>query len=141
MHRVLYSEKAKVLADVESEPVISVYSLGKGKVIYVNFPLEAMLLDKNNAFDGELYKIYKELFSEKLSEHELLTNNKNLAKTLHYGENGEIYCSVINHSTESIVPDFSLKEGYAIGEVLYGDINELPKYDGVIFKIVKKEEL
>lgn len=138
MHRFLYPDKAKVLADIDGEPVISEHSLGKGKVIYVNFPLEAMLLNKNNAFDGELYKIYKELFREKLSEHELLTNNKNLAKTLHYGENGEIYCSVINHSTETIVPDFTLKEGYGIGEVLYGNINEISKYDGAIFKIVKK---
>ena len=51
-HLELSPAGANILAaDSKNHPVLSVNHFQKGTVYYLNFPLEQMLLNKNNAFD------------------------------------------------------------------------------------------
>ena len=48
---------AQVLAnDGNGKPIFTVNNFGKGKIYYLNFPLEDMLSRQNHAFDGGAYK-------------------------------------------------------------------------------------
>ena len=54
---------AKVLAAEDNgNPMLTVNEYSKGKVYYLNFPLEKMLLSEEDAFDRDYYKLYNEIF-------------------------------------------------------------------------------
>lgn len=60
---------AQVLAnDGNGKPVFTVNNFGKGKIYYLNFPLEDMLSRQNHAFDGGAYKIYEYVLKELLEK-------------------------------------------------------------------------
>lgn len=128
---------ATVLAtDTQGIPAITVYTYGKGKVYFVNFPLESMLLNERKAFDTNLYKVYGEIFRKTLLKKKVTSPNPYITVTEHEGENGT-YGVAINHSPSAQKPMLKLKE-HKIGEILYGDINELKPFDAVIFKLTNK---
>ena len=56
---------AQVLAnDGNGKPIFTVNNFGKGKIYYLNFPLEDMLSRQNHAFDGGAYKIYEYVLTQ-----------------------------------------------------------------------------
>ncbi len=60
---------AQVLAnDGNGKPIFTVNNFGKGKIYYLNFPLEDMLSRQNHAFDGGAYKIYEYVLKELLEK-------------------------------------------------------------------------
>ena len=128
----LESAGAEVLAyDSEGCPVISAYNYGKGKVYYVNFPLESMLLNKNDAFDSDNYKIYSELFADKINEHQIITDNKNIGVTIHESDD-EVYCVAINYSDKEQIPEFKIKGSV---EIVYGNLEKIAPFDALIIKL------
>lgn len=61
---------AQVLAnDGNGKPIFTVNNFGKGKIYYLNFPLEDMLSRQNHAFDGGAYKIYEYVLKELLEKN------------------------------------------------------------------------
>lgn len=128
---------AKVLAfDNNGIPAITEYEYGKGKVFFVNFPLEKMLLNESNAFDTNRYMIYNKLFANTLSEKKIISQNKYVTLTEHIGEK-EQYCVAINHSPFEQKPMFIFNNS-KIEEILYGDIDKLQPFETVIFRIENK---
>ncbi len=128
---------AEVLAyDSTSNPAVTKHRYGKGTVYYVNFPLESMLLGKCNAFDEEYYKIYAEIFKEKIECHEARSKNKYIALTLHKDNDG-IYCIALNHSDSEQPLELELGSGYNIDKVFYGSIDSLSPFEAAVFKISK----
>lgn len=80
----LHSVGAKVLArDNESEVAVSLHSYGSGRVYYVNFPLESMLIKESDAFDKKRHRIYEMIFGEALAQREAQIENENLSITFH----------------------------------------------------------
>ena len=147
-HKIPFSRKrryetvpttAKVLArDSHGIPLISENRTGEGRVIYVNFPLEAMLIDKSHAFDGEYYRVYRNLFAQTIEAHEVVTDSPFVGVTLHRGEGGSLICAAVNYSYDEQTPDFRLAEGYKIGRVLYGKTDRIAPFDAVVFELEKK---
>lgn len=129
---------AKVLArDDHGIPAISENREGRGRVIYLNFPLEAMLLERSCAFDGDLHLIYRRLFAEVIEAHEVRTDNPFVGITLHRNEEGGLVCAAVNYSHQPQDTAFCLKEGYSMGKVLYGTPERIAPFDAVIFRVEK----
>jgi len=129
-------ENATVLAnDSKGIPAITVNNYGKGKVYYVNFPLESEMADENNAFDRSRYKLYREVFADKLKQVEIMTENQNIGITRHTCEDGRIICIAINYSDKEQVPGFLIKEGFKVKDVYYGNTEKITPFDACIFTI------
>lgn len=135
------SENADVLAhDSLGIPAITMNKYGKGKVYYINFPLECNMVDENNAFESNRYKIYREIFADKLNDIEILSQNQNISMTRHIKKDGSIICVAINYSAETQCTDFILKDGVEIGKIYYGNINEIAPFDACVFTVIINEK-
>ncbi|MBQ3013634.1 MAG: cellulase family glycosylhydrolase [Clostridia bacterium] len=130
---------AKVLArDEHGIPAISENREGSGRVYYVNFPLEAMLLEQSDAFDGDLYKIYRRLFADILACHEVQNDDPFIGVTLHRGDDGKVICVAVNYSPDTRETRFRFGEGIGIGKVFYGTPDRISPFDAVIFEVEYK---
>ena len=128
---------ASVLAtDNRGLPVISEYKKGKGRVIYVNFPLEAALINRSNTFSTNEHLIYRTLFRDVIESH-LVRSDSKLGITTHTDEEGNVTCAAVNYTYEPITPSFKIADGYKIGDVLYGNVESVAAFDAVIFKLIK----
>lgn len=135
---VLESVGAKVLAnDSTGNPAITKYAYGKGTVYLVNFPLEAMLINQPDMVEGDYCEIYKAVFANQINSHEVITDNKKVAVTLHPDTDGSICCVAINYTADEQKLDLKIQEGYNIDKVYYGDTDVLKPFDAAIFKIKK----
>ncbi|MBQ8599905.1 MAG: cellulase family glycosylhydrolase [Clostridia bacterium] len=129
---------AEVLAyDDLGIPAVSINRYGKGKVIYVNFPLETMLLHKNEFTNENYYKIYRKVFAHVLAEQEAGTENPFIGLTFHPEADGSVLCAAVNYSKEPQAPSFVLKKGWKLEKVLYGNEQEIPAFDACFFRIKK----
>ena len=92
----LKSVDAQIIeAEEDGNPIFTIHSFGKGKIYYLNFPLEKMLLNEKEAFSKGYHKIYNKVFDT--------TSNPALGITNH----GE-YIVVINYTANTEkCPDFS----------------------------------
>ncbi len=127
---------ATVLAtDDKGYPAVSVNTYGKGRVIYVNFPLEAMLLRRSDMEHGDYYKLYHYLFTPELLAKPVVKANPFVALTLHPEKDGSILCAAINHSDKPQSPSFTFNGLYQITETLYGDEQCLPPFDACLFRV------
>ncbi len=129
---------AEVLAyDNKNNPFVSVNRYGKGRVFFVNAPIEGNLLQRHNAFDGNIHCIYSELFADHINNCPVEISNKDIINTYHPTEDGG-FVVAINYYGEDKDFSVSLKDGYSIDKVYYGDIEKIKPYDACVFKIVKK---
>ena len=127
---------AEVLAyDSIGLPAVTVNRYGKGKVYYVNFPLESMLLEENAAFDKEYYKLYKQIFAEKIDNHSIRCENPAVPITYHKGKSGEEYVVAINYSSERQEVNLVLSQEATISEVLYGNMDRLEPFEACVLKM------
>lgn len=135
----LEPETAEVLAyDSMGLPAVTVNSYGKGRVYYVNFPLETGAINENNAFDGDRHKVYREAFADKLKSLPVRTENKYIGITRHKCGDGSFICVAVNYSEKNQRPEFILSSGFEAGEVYYGALKEIKAFDACIFKIEKR---
>lgn len=82
--RILESVGAEIIVcDSEGNPTVTVNNYGKGNVYYVNFPLEKMLLDLNDAFTYNYGEVYKTVFKSILSQKPLKTDDKYVKISFH----------------------------------------------------------
>ena len=127
---------ATVLAsDDRGDPAISVNTYGKGRVIYVNFPLESMLMQESDMEHKGYYRLYQHLFHDVLRAKPVMKANPFIAMTLHPAEDGSLLCAAVNHSAEPQRPEFALHPAYRISETLYGDPLCVAPFDACLFRI------
>lgn len=123
---------AQVLAnDGNGKPIFTVNNFGKGKIYYLNFPLEDMLSRQNHAFDGGAYKIYEYVLKELLEKKTVRKLNPKVGVT----ENGSI-ATVINYSNEPVKTGLYLQNGKRIGRIFRGNPDYLEPCDGAVFEII-----
>ena len=92
---------AKVLAyDNLGIPALTEFSYGRGRVIYLNFPLETSLLEKEDAFSENFYKLYRLIFKDVLDKKPVKIDNDNVFITYHEIDEGEI-AVLFNYSDET----------------------------------------
>ena len=95
---VLGPTTAEVLAREDcGDPIFTVNHYGKGRVYYLNFPLEDMLCRGNRVFEGNAYKLYESVLKEVLEKKTVRKLHPKVAVT----ENGNI-ATVINYSNEPV---------------------------------------
>ncbi len=102
---------------------------GKGKVYFVNFPAEAMLIEKNRAFDNNVCEIYKTIFKEEIDEHIVKIKNENFALTIHQDDK-KIIAVAINHSDKMQKIEFETK--CKLVNVIYGNPNACESLDALV---------
>lgn len=132
-YRVI-AENAQILAsDEENIPIVTVNNFGKGKVYYINFPLEKMLFNETNAFNSNKHLLYKTVFSKVMENKKVISNNKYIAITENCEKDGTL-CFAINHSNLKQPVNLQFKN-CKVDEVLYGNIEELEPFDAAVFRI------
>lgn len=137
-YRTVPTTATVVSADNKGYPAITKNRYGAGTVIYINFPLEAMLLNENTFTDKQYYKIYRKVFADLLASKPITCDNPYIGLTLHPGENGEILCAAVNYSAEKQSPNFAIKEGFVAGKERYGSMSLIAPFDACIFPIHSK---
>ncbi len=127
---------AEVLAtDSKGLPVITANTYGKGRVLYVNFPLEMSLLHTNDFPSKSYHLIYRKVFESVLQAQEVATDNPFIGLTRHAESDGSLLCAAINYSAVPQVPQFRLLPGYTMDTPLYGDLKKIPPFDACFFRI------
>ena len=76
-------------AEEDGNPIFTVHSFGKGKVYYLNFPLEKMLLNEKEAFSKDYYKIYNKVFDTDSNPALGITDHGDYIVVINYTENTE----------------------------------------------------
>ena len=120
--------RAEVLAlDEAGEPAFCVASYGRGKVYFLNLPLEEMLLTDENGFAMPWCGIYETVAQPILEKRNIRKSNPKVGLTLH----GE-YAVLVNYSAEAQDSGLSADAGI---EHIYGDPARIPAFDAAIVKI------
>ena len=130
---VLESVGAEVLArDKSGNPVMSSYKYGRGRVIYLNFPLEDNLVDGHNAFDGNHFKLYKRIFKSKLAALPIKISGDGVFTTLHKTAD-KIYAVAVNHTDcdAKIIIDSGK---YTLARTLYGESDKVGAFDAAVLE-------
>lgn len=120
----------------DSMPVFTKCPCGKGYIYYLNFPVEFMMLDRHYFDKGEHYRIYKEVFKNKLKKHVAIRENKYIGLTIH--ESGDkCYAVLINYSDKTQKTGFKLANGYEIAKVIKGNPDEIEPNDAAVVMLKK----
>ncbi len=131
----LSATRAEVLVkDEKGYPILSQTSYGKGKVLFVNFPLEKMLIHVPDFTEKSYYKVYCDLLAPVLEQKKVISENPYIGLTEHE-KDGKKMIILINYSAESQPVRLCVKQPFVIDEILYGNIETLPPCDAAIFTI------
>lgn len=128
---------AEVLAyDDRNNPFITVNKYGKGRIFFVNGPVEANLVDMHHAFDGNNHLVYKKVFADYIENQPVKLSNEDLVYTYHPTEDGA-YIVVLNHFAEDKEFTLELKD-LSVEKVYYGENGKIKAYDACVIKLSKK---
>ncbi len=139
-HRIPYHTKSRLLIEqVNAQPIqtpqITKHRYGKGTVYYVNFPVEAMLIEGRRTLDAPACEIYKEIFKEQIAQHPVKCSNKNVAITFHH--QGEyLFVVAVNHSDQ--VQHLHLETDLLFKKIHYGEIEACKPMDAVVVEYAIK---
>lgn len=126
----LTATRAEVLCrDEAGEPAFGVANYGKGKVYFLNLPLEEMLLDDDKGFEKNWYKIYETVAETLLKNRSLNKSNPKVGMTLHDG-----YVVLVNYSKETQDAGLNWTDGDRKPEPVYGDASQIAPFDAAILK-------
>lgn len=133
---LLESVGAKILAVNETgNPVFTEYDYGKGKVFFLNMPLELNLSGKAGAFTDTLwYKIYKRAGKSVLETKPIYSNNPQVGITLHKVDAETYIVCAINYSDKTQDTAFCLQEGWEL-EPIRGELESVYKCDIALYYI------
>ena len=138
-HFIMSETRAQVLClDENDNPIVTLSSYGKGKVYFVNFPLESRLLDIENAHQTDYYEIYRKVFEEKINSHIADSDSRCVGITEHYENENSAYIVLVNYSGEASETNLKINPGYHIEKTIYGNPDHLAPYDAAIFKVTKE---
>lgn len=136
----LSSIGAKVIAVAEDGNVIlSENKLGKGKVLLLSYPLEAMVWQCQGAYEqGEpaYHHIYEIAAKEVLEDKPMKCLNPDTALTLHKDGDG-FYAVAVNYMNEKADAKVALTHGWTL-EPVYGDFTAVESCGMAVAKLIKK---
>ena len=127
-----------ICCDENGIPLITVCEYGKGKVYYVNFPVETMLLDMPNAHKTDLFEIYRVVFAKKIDSHIADSDCKYIGITEHIEDANNAYIVLINYSDKIVDVNLKVKSEYNISKVIRGDIESMAPFETTIIKVSRK---
>jgi hypothetical protein len=128
--RILTATSATVLAvDEKVNPLLTVNAYGLGRVFFLNFPLEEMLLPESYAFEGERHKLFEIIFKNVLENKKVRSNNSKAIVT-----QGKNLVTVINFSNVTVSPELTFNNT-KVTEILYGSLNTLLPGEAAVFRV------
>lgn len=128
---------AKVLAETDSgNPFITVNQYGKGRVFFVDAPIENNLIKAHNGFNGKTVKIYETIFAKHIESLDVRVDDKEIAITYHPDEDGGFIVAV-NHSACEKALDIKLKSGLEVERVIYGDEKTIKPFNACVINLKK----
>ena len=128
---------AEVLAyDDKGNPFFTFNKYGKGRIFFVNAPIESNLLPKHNAFSGNERAIYDVLAEKVRASYPVKVLGEDIVMTYHPDDNGG-YVVLLNYYKDE--KDFSLElnEGYSVEKVYYGENGKINPFDACVIKLKK----
>ena len=125
-----------LLYDNNKKPFLTVNRYGKGRVFFVNAPVEKNLINLHNAFEGNTYLIYQMLFDEYSNRYPIRLSDKELVMTYHSTDDGA-FVVIINHHGEEKFFTVEIENAYAIDKTYYGNIGKISPYDACVFSIIR----
>ncbi len=127
---------AEVLAyDDLGNPALTVYKYGKGRVFYLNFPLEDNLIDTHDAFTDGHEAIYRLVLGDVIDSIPVKVEGEDVYTTYHYGD-GKVYAVAVNHSEKDSKITVRA-DGYRIGKVHYGYSDRVCAFDASVIELYK----
>ena len=134
----LENSRADIKAtDNYGNPIILENRYGKGRVIYLNFPLEANLVGAHNGFDGNLHKLYENIFADKITSHPIKIAADGVYTTLHIDDDGgKIYTVSVNFTAEQRSATIEAV-GYKLTRTIYGNPESISGYDALVLEFSK----
>ncbi len=139
---LLESVGAEVLArdHATGNPVMSEYAYGRGRVIFLNFPLEENLIDAHDAFSHGDHHLYEYAFSAQIAARPIKIFGEGVFTTLHEDRNeNKMYAVAVNHTGARA--DIRIECGsYELERVLYGEPNAVDAYDAVVLVFALRAE-
>ena len=124
-----------LLYDKRNNPCLSTFNFGKGKVIYLNMPLEEGLIDGHNTLEGDEYELYKFIFRD-IIEQGPVTVTADGAYTTYHDGGDKLYTVTVNHSARDA--EITIKaDGYKLNKVYYGSENKVRAFDAAVLEFVK----
>lgn len=131
---------ARVLLSAASDgnPVFTVKQYGKGKMYFLNFPLEIMA----GEIPGELnrpdvhpyYRIYETVAAEIAGDRLAASDSPYICLTEHPDGNGGAYVVATNNTPHRRSAALKVKDGYQV-EALYGDPESVGSCDAVVLRV------
>ena len=126
---------AKIITrDDDGNPLITANNYGKGKVYFVDYPVESCLVGNHNAVHENTEMIYKTVFADYISALPISVDATDVVFTYHPTDDGA-YAVLINHSDTQKEINLDLKNNFSIESVIYGDKNIIKPYDACILKL------
>lgn len=130
------SKENVIACEKNGEPVFVKNDYGNGKVFYLNFPLEEMLINGTNRLEGNQYLIYKTLLKDKLGEHCVSCDIPYVGITHHY-DGDDVYAVIINYSNNCTELNLKIHQDFKISSVIKGDIEKIEPFATVILRMKK----
>ncbi len=123
---VLTTEKAKILGtDQDGNSAFTCMDYGKGKVFFLNYPLEKYLSTKAGAFDGQkknnYFKIYSLLKNSIISSKVVSIENANIGITEHPMDSNKRVVIAVNYFPSPADVSVKIEKGWKLSRVLYGE--------------------
>lgn len=132
---------AEVLAyDQNGNVLFSKNKYGKGEVYYMGAPFEDNVWaseDMPTPDKTPYHKLYQIFGDKVLKDREMISKTPEIGITLHPENENSIIAVAVNYSHESKPCNFWLQNGWAISEVLYGDVNMLTKGEMLVLRLKK----
>ncbi len=140
---LLDSMGAEVLAtDDEGNVVFASHKLGKGKIYFLAMNVEELCWRTPNLFNEAenqpYYKIYSEFGKDVLRDKICYSKNPFIGTTVHPVNENEAIIIAVNYDDKTHNTDLVLKNGWSLVP-LYGDLNEITKCNGAIYKAVNRK--
>lgn len=133
----LKATRAKVLLQDESEnPLFGLAQYGAGKVYFLNFPLEEMLLHNEQGFTESYYEIYTMVAEEILNQRGIRRTNPYVGITIHEGNEVD-YAVLINYTAKEQKTGFFLDNSYKNMKILHGNADQLEAFGAAILQLEK----
>ena len=118
-------------------PVFTEYQYGKGKVFFLNMPVERYLSDKPGVFNNtDWYKIYQQAATDIVKKKVVVSTNPQIGVTLHKENEEKYIVCAINYSDTTQDTCLKVQEGWKLTPI-YGNPDQITKCNGAFFYVKK----
>jgi hypothetical protein len=143
---VITPVSSEVLAKTDAgDAVVTVNTVGSGKVVFVNFPIEIFAARSSDSFTGDgmnpLYAVYRKAASLAGIERLVSCDSPSVGLTEHPLDNGKVIVVAVNYEPHTVKTVFTVKGGISKSwrGCVSGNAVEIGANDAIVFEVERKE--